>query len=130
MIDRVEVEHLLNELYAARLRGDLDGVCGTFCDDAVFRLAGASNVSPVGVMSVGIGQFRPLLALMIKSFKLSDHARLSSVIDGAKAAVHWRVRVHSKITGTTMLTELIDLIEIKNRRIVSYVEFFVPCSLP
>jgi hypothetical protein len=44
--------------------------------------------------------------------------------------MHWRVEVHSTITGTTVMTELIDLIEVEDRRIVSYVEVFVPCSAP
>jgi ketosteroid isomerase-like protein len=63
---------------------------------------------------------------MIKTFKLSEHTILAMLIDGAKAAVHWRAKIHSRITGTTVLTELVDLIEIRNGRIASYVEFFVP----
>ena len=30
MTDRLRTEKLLQELYAARLRGDLDGICATF----------------------------------------------------------------------------------------------------
>jgi ketosteroid isomerase-like protein len=129
MVDRLEIERLLCELYAARIRGDLDAVCGTFSDNATLEIAGASNTSHVGVRSVGVQQYRPLLALLIKSFKLSDQEVLSIIIDGVKAAVHWRVKVHSKITGMTVLTELIDLIEVKDHRIMSYIEFFVPCSM-
>jgi len=130
MTDRLEIERLLHKLYAARLRGDLDTVCQAFTDDATLQIAGASNVSPVGVKLVGVDQYRPLLGLMIKSFKLSNQTILSMMIDELKAAVHWRVRVHSKITGTTVLTELVDLVEVKSRRIASYIEFFVPCSSP
>ena len=42
------------------------------------------------------------------------------------AAVHWRAKIHSRITGTSVLTELVDVVEIKNGRIASYIEFFVP----
>ena len=128
MVDRLEIERLLHGLYAARLRGDLEAVCRSFSDGATFQIAGAGNVNPIGVKSVGIDQFRPLLALMIKSFKLSEMAILSMIIDGVKAAVHWRVRVHSKITGTTVLTELVDLVEVNDGHIASYIEYFVPCS--
>jgi ketosteroid isomerase-like protein len=130
MADRVEVEGLLRELYAARVRGDLDGVCRAFSNDASLHIAGAGNISPIGVKCVGIAKFRPLLGLMIKSFKLSEHTILSIIVDGEKAAVHWQAKVHSRITGTIVLTELVDLVEVKGRRISSYTEFFVPRSLP
>jgi len=126
MTDRLKIDRLLRELYAARVRGDLDAVCRSFSDDAKFQIAGASKANPIAVTSVGVDEFRPLLALMIKAFKLSDPAILSMIIDGPKAAVHWRVKVHSRITGITVLTELIDVIEIRDGRIASYTEFFVP----
>jgi ketosteroid isomerase-like protein len=126
MTDRLDTERLLLELYAARVRGDLPGLSGTFAPDATFRIAGASNASPTAITAVGVDQFRPLLAIMIKSFKLSDQTILSMIIDGAKAAVHWRAKVLSRIAGTTVLTELVDMVEIRNGRIASYTEFFVP----
>jgi ketosteroid isomerase-like protein len=127
MIERVEIERLLLELYAARVRGDLAAVCATFTNDANFQVAGASsNASPIAMKAVGASEFRPLLAIMIKSFKLTEQTILTMLIDGTKAAVHWRAKVHSRITGTTVLTELIDVVEVKDGRIGSYTEFFVP----
>jgi len=127
MTERVEIERLLLELYAARVRGDLAAVCATFTNDANFQVAGASSTaSPIAMKAVGVAEFRPLLAIMIKSFKLSEQSILSMLIDGAKAAVHWRAKVHSRITGTTVMTELIDIVEVKDGRIASYTEFFVP----
>jgi ketosteroid isomerase-like protein len=127
MIERVEIERLLLELYAARMRGDLAAVCATFTNDAHFQVAGASSTaSPIAMKAVGIGEFRPLLAIMIKSFKLSEQSILAMLIDGAKAAVHWQAKIYSRITGTTVLTELIDVIEVRDGRIASYTEFFVP----
>ena len=82
--------------------------------------------SPIAVTSVGVDKFRPLLALMIKTFKISDQSILSIIIEGEKAAVHWRATVHSRITGTEVATELVDLVEVRDDRIASYIEFFVP----
>jgi ketosteroid isomerase-like protein len=48
------------------------------------------------------------------------------LIDGAQAAVHWRAKIYSRITGTTVLTELIDVVAVRDGRIASYTEFFVP----
>lgn len=127
MSARVEIERLLLELYAARVRSDLAAVCATFTNDASFQVSGASsNASPIAMKAHGIGEFRPLLAIMIKSFKLSEQTILAMLIDGQKAAVHWRAKIHSRIAGTTVLTELIDVIEIRDGRIASYTEFFVP----
>lgn len=126
MTDRLGTERLLLGLYEARVRGDLPGVCDKFTADATFQIAGASNASPVAVTARGINEYRPLLAIMIKTFKLSDEQILSLLIDGSKAAVHWRVNIYSKITGTNVLTELVDMIEIRDGRIGSYIEFFAP----
>ena len=128
MTDRVEIDGLLRGLYAARLRGDLDAVCRSFSDDAVFQVAGAGQVSPVSNRAVGVNEFRPLLAVMIKTFKLRDQVILAILIDGTKAAVHWRAGVYSRITGTMMLTEFVAIVEVRNGRIVSYLEFFAPRS--
>jgi len=127
MIDRLQIERLLLALYAARVRGDRDAVCRLFSDGAKFEIAGASHASPIAVKAIGAEEFRPLLTLMIKTFKLSDYQILSMIIESPKAAVHWSAKVQSRITGATVPTELVDLIEVKSSdRIVSYTEFFVP----
>lgn len=128
MTDRVAIDGLLRGLYAARLRGDLDAVCRSFSDDAVFQIAGAGQVSPVSNRAIGVDEFRPLLAVMIKTFKLRDQAILSILIDDMKAAVHWRANVYSRITGTLALTEFVAIVEVRNARIISYIEFFAPRS--
>jgi ketosteroid isomerase-like protein len=127
MTDRSEVEILLRGLYAARVRGDLGRVLETFTQGAIFKIAGSSSTSPISLIAVGIDEFRPWLALMIKTFKLTDQLTLSMLIEGQDAAVHWRARIHSRITGATTVTEFVDLVHIENRRINSYTEFFVPC---
>jgi ketosteroid isomerase-like protein len=126
MTDREQIDGLLRGLYEARLRGDLDAMCKAFADDAVFQIAGAGQVSPVSSRAVGVGEFRPLLAVMIKTFRLRDHVILDMLIDDMKAAVHWRAGVHSRITGAMALTEFVTLAAIRDARITSYLEFFAP----
>ncbi len=126
MTDRTEIESLLHRLYEARARGDLDGVCDTFASDASFELAGASNGAPLTMKAVGADKYRPLLAIMIRSFKLRSYEIVALLVDGDRAAVQWRADIHSRITGTTVPTELVDVIAVAQRRIVSYMEFFVP----
>ena len=127
MADRRETEELLRGLYAARSRGDLEGVCSAFARDVRFEIAGASNGGILAMTAHGVAELRPLLAIMIKSFKLTDLHILSLLIDGQKRPpCNWRARVSSRISGETNLTELIDVIEVRSGRIASYVELFAP----
>ena len=73
-----------------------------------------------------VDQFRQLLAIMIKTLPHSDQRILSMLIDGKKAAVHWRVKIFSRITGSTVVTDLIDVIEVRDGRIASFTELFAP----
>src|SRR5690349_22692349 len=126
MSDRAATDKLIRDLYIARVRGDVDGVYEKFTPNARFQIAGASHSTPVAVTAVGAAEYRPLLAIMIKTFKLSDEEIMTLLIDGAKAAVHWRAKIFSRLTGTTVVTELVDMIEIREGRIGSYTEFFAP----
>ncbi|HEX4210689.1 MAG TPA: nuclear transport factor 2 family protein [Candidatus Binataceae bacterium] len=126
MIARSEVDALLRELYAARVRGDLERACELFCDDAKFEIAAASEGNPTAVNSRGTAEFRPLLMLLMRTFKITDQAILAMIIDGSKAAVHWQAQVYSRITGAIVRTEFMDIVEIQDGRVSSYIEFFAP----
>ena len=67
-----------------------------------------------------------MLALLIKTFKLTDLMILAMIIDGARAKVHWRVNVRSRITGATVPTELIDIVEVRDGYVVDFNEVFMP----
>jgi ketosteroid isomerase-like protein len=123
LTDRSEIDRLLRGLYDARLRGDLDGVCRVFSEDAKFRIAGVSHHA---VVAVGVGEIRQWIALLIKTFQLNDHAVLAVIIDEDKAAVQWKADIFSRITGLSVPTDVVDLIELRNERIVSYTEFLAP----
>ena len=126
MTRRLEIDRLLRQLYAARVAGDLNGVCQTFANDAGFEIAGTSQTSPIAISATGLDQIRTWLALLIKTFQMSDHTILSMIIDDATAAVHWRAKIRSRITGATIPTDLVDLVQIRDGRIANYTEFFVP----
>lgn len=128
MVDRGQMEQLLSRLYAARVGGRLDELCGLFSAQAHFRIAGASDGKPIALAAQGRDAIRPWLAMMVKTFKLARHEILTTLIDGPRSAVRWRADIHSRITGTTVATELVDLIEIADGQISSYIEYFVPTT--
>ena len=126
MTDRIAIERLLRRLHAARMSGDLTALLATFRDDVSLRIAGASDGKPIAIAAKGIGQVRPWLSMLVRSFRLTDYTLLSLLIDGAAAAAPWQVTIHSRITGTQVATELVDLVEVRGDKIASYTEFFTP----
>jgi len=123
---RAEFERLLSALYAARAAGELERLCALFTADAVFRISGTSDGKPIALSARGGEEVRAWLGVLVKTFRLSRHEILSMVIDGERAAVHWRANIHSRITGASVATELVDVVEMRDGRIGSYVELFVP----
>jgi ketosteroid isomerase-like protein len=125
MTERRQVEELVRRLHAARLDGNLESLCALFGPEARMRIQGTSDGKPIAVGATG-GQIRAWLSILVKTFRLGGYQLLSLTIEGERAAAHWRVDIHSKITGALVPTELVDLVEVRDGQIVSYVEFFVP----
>lgn len=128
MSERAAAERMVRELHQARVRGDLAGMCRLFADGGRFQIAGASADKPIAIRVEGIEAFRPWLAMMTKVFRLTDYRLISLLVEGPRASAHWRVNIHSKVTGITVPTELVDLIELQDDRITIYSEFFVPAE--
>ena len=126
MTERAAAERMIRDLHTARIAGDLAGMCRLFADNGRFEIAGASADKPIAIRANGIAEFRPWLAMMTKVFRLSDYTLLALVVEWPRASAHWRVNIYSKVTGVTVPTELVDLIELRDGRIQTYSEFFVP----
>jgi ketosteroid isomerase-like protein len=123
MSDRSEIERVLKDAYAARKRGDIDAILRVFSPDVHFQLAGSTAASPIPLQIAGAAQFRSVLEGLIRTFEWVDQRILCMLIDGQRAAVHWRGKIRSTATGETVDTELVDIVELKDGRIVSFVEF-------
>ena len=126
LMDRPAYENLLTELHAARLEGPVDRLVALFAPDVRFRIVGASDGRPIAINAQGEQGVRPWLAMLLKTFRLTEYCVLSITIDGRHATVHWTVNIHSRITGSMVATELVDMVEVRDRKIVSYTELFVP----
>jgi ketosteroid isomerase-like protein len=122
MTDRATIEKTLREAYAARCRGDAEAIYKMFADDVHYEMSGSRDASPVAARVEGTPGFRQMLGQQIKIFEMSDPQILNMVIEGNKAAVRWRAKVRSTVTGQTVTTELFDFIEFKDGKIASFVE--------
>jgi ketosteroid isomerase-like protein len=117
------MERTLREAYAARQRGDVDKIVQLFTPDARFIMAGSAQMSPVAMRVEGAEPFRTALAGMVKTFIVEDHQVMSIVVDGDRAAVHWRATFRSSVTGDRLQSDLCDLVEFRDGRIASFLEF-------
>ena len=126
MTDRSGIERVLNNLYAKRVRGDLDEVCRLFSGVSYFQIGGGSHLSPISIRTVGIDGIRGWLRVIMKTFAIADFAVLSKLIDAPQAAIHWHANIQSRITRTIVATEFVDIVRIRDDQIVSYVEFISP----
>jgi ketosteroid isomerase-like protein len=122
-MERTQIEGLLKSVYAARVRGDAGAIAENFADDAVFRIAGSPQASPVPCETVGAETLRGHLEQLIQAFEFKDHQVLDVLVDGARVGVHSRVTVRSTASGETATTELFDLLEFKDGRIASMTQF-------
>ena len=80
----------------------------------------------VAVVAQNLREFRPWLGVMVKAFRITDYSLISLTIEGSRAAAHWHAVIHSKITGVSVETELVDLLEVRDSAIAQYTEFFYP----
>jgi ketosteroid isomerase-like protein len=126
MADRAFAQRTIEALHAARVGGDLAGMLGVFSADGTYEILGASADKSIAIRAKDLAEFRPWLAMMVKVFRLTNYQMLSVTAESPRIVAHWRADIYSKVTGVTVPTELVDVVEIGDRGIVKYTEFFAP----
>ena len=126
MAERIVAERLIQQLHAARIGGDLAGLCRIFAADGRFEILGASADKSIAIRAKDLAEFRPWLAMMVKVFRLNNYQLLRLIVEWPRATAHWRADIYSKVTGVTVPTELVDVVELDDEHIVTYTEFFAP----
>jgi hypothetical protein len=124
--ERIIAERLIRELHAARVAGDLAGMCRVFAAEGRFEILGASADKPIAIRANNLPEFRAWLAMMVKVFRIGNYQMLSLVVEWPRAVAHWRADIYSKVTGVTVPTELVDVVQLSSTHIVAYTEFFAP----
>jgi ketosteroid isomerase-like protein len=124
--ERIVAERLIQQLHAARVAGDLAGMCRVFADDGRYEILGASADKSIAIRAQNLAEFRPWLSMLVKVFRITDYQLLSLVVESPRAVAHWRADIYSKVTGSTVPTELVDVVKLDADSIVTYTEFFAP----
>ena len=123
MTERATIESVLKDAYAARVRGDVEGMVPHFDDDAVFALAGAREASPVALRCTDCESMRAAMAGLVGAFEFKSQEIVALVVDGDRAVAHTRGTVRAAATGEEAVTEMADNFTFKNRKIASFLEF-------
>jgi hypothetical protein len=124
--ERIVAQKLIQQLHAARVGGDLAAICRVFDPDGKYEILGASADKSIAIRAKNLAEFRPWLAMMVKVFRLNNYQLLSLTVEWPRATAHWRADIYSKVTGVTVPTELVDVVELSGEHIVTYTEFFAP----
>jgi ketosteroid isomerase-like protein len=123
-MDREQMLRVIGEGYAARVRGDVEGVLGVFTSDAKFNLNAAPQKAPVSLQTEDTRSLRQAMTQLVQTFEFQKLDILEAVVEGSKAAIRIRFTVRSKETGHTAETESLDLVEFRDGKVSSYTQFF------
>lgn len=122
-MERGSIETLIREFYRSRLANDADACLAHFADGATLRVAGSPEASPIAGGSRELDALRRQIAALVFTWAWQEMTTESLTIDGGRAAVHYRLQAVFQPTGDEVSTEVLDLIEMQDGRITSYVEF-------
>ena len=120
---REEIDKLVREAYRLRVDQDVAGVCDMFAPEVDFRFVAAPKVQAASFAATGQPALRPLMEQLVKTFQLKNFTLKTVLIDGNRVAVHWNALVRSTINGHELVTDVPDLMEVRDGKIVSFMEF-------
>lgn len=123
-MDREQMLDLMRQGYAARVRGDVDGILTIFAPDAKFKLNAAPAQQNVAHATAGAVGMRSALTALVGAFEFQTCDIVEAIVEGSKAAIRIRFTVRSRQTGNVAVTESVDLVEFHDGKVASYTQFF------
>jgi ketosteroid isomerase-like protein len=122
-MDRQAIQSLIDNLYALRNAGDVEGIVALFHPDGVFEIAGSNATTALAGAVRGHQNLRGTLANLIANFEFLERKVIRTVIEGGHAAVHSRVTVRFVPTDRTVTTDLLDLYKFDDGKVIELLEF-------
>lgn len=122
-MDRAAIERLIEEAYATRTRGDLAAIRRLFVDRPRFEVAGSPEACVAACCVEGREGFEATLEAMVATWQWLGHTVQAMLVDGDRAAVHWRARLRHVGSGEVVETEAVDLFTFADGKIATFTEF-------
>src|SRR5262249_44692257 len=115
------MEQTIRSVYAARVRGDLDGTVKDFAEDAVFSLNGrGTGVPAMSQDCCGKTAIRQVIGQLIDDWRFDDWKETSLLVDGDRMALHWTARVTFVPTSKSATMDVVDMISFRDGKIVEF----------
>lgn len=122
-MNREAIKALIEKAYEARRTEDIEGIMAIFHPDGKFELAGSKEHTAAAGSAQGHQDLRTTLVGLVATFQFVQRHVISVLIDGDQAAVHSRVELRFIPKDRTVTTDLLDLWEFENGKIIELVEF-------
>ena len=121
MTDSETIRKIVRSTYEARSRGDLDETMASFADDVVFEFYGQGTDLPsMASEARGKAAVQRIIKELIDNFRLSDWQEVSLVVEGSKAALHWRANVTFTQNGRSEKFDVFDFLTFRDGKIVDF----------
>jgi ketosteroid isomerase-like protein len=121
MTSRAEMESALKALYAAREKGDVNGVMKDVAEDAAFELnARGTGVPGMGTLLRGKSAITSAVQDLIANFRIRNWKPVSFIVDGEKVALHWTAEITFVPTGKTEKFDAVDAVTFRDGKIVNF----------
>lgn len=123
MTEHSAIRTLIENAYAARIQGDLDGLMAYFHPECRFQLMGAVDSEPICQPQEGCAAIREQMAGFIDSFVFTNIETVGLVVEGERAAYHWRADVTFVPTGRTERFDTVDMLTVEDGKLRSLSQF-------
>jgi|GEM_PF-619127 len=119
MTDSETIRKIVRSTYEARTQGDLTGTMAAFANDIVFEFYGEGTRLPnVASETRGKPAVGKILRELIDNFRFSDWREISFVVEGEKAALHWRATVTHTPNGRSETFDVFDFYTFRDGELV------------
>ncbi len=123
MTEHSAIKSLIEKAYEARVQGDLDGLMAHFHPECRFQLMGAVDNEPICRPQEGRDAIREQMAGFIEAFTFRNMETIGLVVDGDRAAFHWRADVTFVPTGRTERLDTVDMLTFADGKLRSLSQF-------
>ncbi|SCB56899.1 Ketosteroid isomerase-related protein [Rhizobium aethiopicum] len=125
MTAKHDMKKLVEEIYAVRDRGDIEGTLALLGEDCTFRIVGNTRLAPFSTESGGPHAFRQAISQLITAWDLSSVRSAGIYVDEDAQMVfaHREGEVRHIPSGVTFRTEFVDKFLFRDGKPVSIVEF-------
>ncbi len=117
MMDKSETAAAIRAVYAARVAGDIPRMLSYFADDACCTLHGQGLTAPEAPIS-GRAALAAVFGALVEVYKFEDWTEIALLVDGDRAALHWRARVTAARTGAAETFDVFDFVRFRGGKIV------------